>query len=214
MKISFFCEQAPEQGGETPIADCRRVFQRLDPIIREQFIRKKVMYVRNYGSGVDLSWQTAFQTNERAAVELYCRRAPIEFEWKGDDGLKTWQVRDAVAHHPKTGEMVWFNQAHLFHLSNLENDIRESLVAAFEEDNLPRNAYYGDGSPIETFVLDEIREVFREAVIVFPWRQGDILLLDNMLTAHGRAPYIGKRRILVAMAEPTAEDSGCNPLGE
>jgi hypothetical protein len=30
-------------------------------------------------------------------------------------------------------------------------------------------------------------------------------MLDNMLVAHGRAPYKGGRKILVAMAEPYCE---------
>jgi alpha-ketoglutarate-dependent taurine dioxygenase len=202
MRICFFCSEAPLTGGETPIADCRKVYQYLDPQIRDRFIEKKVMYARNYGSKIDLSWQTAFQTTDRAEVEEYCRNAPIDFEWLEDDRLRTRQVRESVAAHPKTGEVVWFNQAHLFHMSNLEEDVRESLQATFEADELPRNAYYGDGSVISDDELDQVREAFRKATVLFPWQHGDVLLLDNMLVAHGRTPYTGDRKILVAMADP------------
>jgi hypothetical protein len=34
---------------------------------------------------------------------------------------------------------------------------------------------------------------------------GDILMVDNMLVAHGREPFSGPRKILVAMAEPFGE---------
>jgi amino acid adenylation domain-containing protein/non-ribosomal peptide synthase protein (TIGR01720 family) len=207
MKICFFCHEGEMEGGETPIADSRRVFQLLDPRTREHFAGRKVMYVRNYGSGIDLDWQTAFQTDDRRQVEEYCRRAPIEFEWKDGDVLKTWQVRDAVARHPQTGEEVWFNQAHLFHISNLDWDVRQSLSSAFGREDLPRNAYYGDGSPIEDSVLDEVRAAYREAEVVFPWQRGDVLLLDNMLVAHGRRPYKGVRKILVGMGEPHSLDA-------
>jgi alpha-ketoglutarate-dependent taurine dioxygenase len=161
-----------------------------------------VMYARNYGSKIDLSWQTAFQTTDRAEVEEYCRNAPIDFEWLEGDRFRTRQVRESVAAHPKTGEVVWFNQAHLFHMSNLEEDVRESLQATFEADELPRNAYYGDGSVISDDELDQVREAFRKATVLFPWQHGDVLLLDNMLVAHGRTPYTGDRKILVAMADP------------
>jgi alpha-ketoglutarate-dependent taurine dioxygenase len=202
MKIGFYCVQPAERGGETPIADSRKVFQRIPPAIREKFIQKQVMYVRNYGNGLDLPWQNVFQTTEKSEVEKYCHNHEIEFEWYGQDCLKTHQICQAVATHPKTGEMVWFNQAHLFHVSNLNPSVREGLLAGFKEKELPRNAYYGDGSPIATSVLDEIREVYQQEAITFTWQAGDVLLLDNMLACHGRNPFVGSRKVLAGMAEP------------
>jgi alpha-ketoglutarate-dependent taurine dioxygenase len=200
-KIWFHCVKAAEQGGATPIAEDRKVFQRLDPKIKEIFMRKKVMYTRNYGEGVDLSWQDTYQTNDRALVAQYCREAKTEFEWKDENRLRTRQVRQAVAVHPKTGEMVWFNHAHMFHISNVEPQVREALLSQFKEEDLPRNAYYGDGTPIETSVLDEIRGVYNEAAVAFRWQEGDIMMVDNFLVSHGREPYTGARKVVVAMAE-------------
>ncbi|MBD1806824.1 TauD/TfdA family dioxygenase [Microcoleus sp. FACHB-SPT15] len=202
MKIGFYCVQPSQQGGETPIADSRKIFQRLDPIIRENFRQKQVMYVRNYRHGLDLSWQNVFQATDKSEVEHYCRNNGIEFEWYDQDSLKTRQICQAVATHPKTGEDVWFNQAHLFHVSNLNSAVREGLFAGFNEEELPRNAYYGDGSPIETSVLDEIRDIYKQEAITFTWQVGDILFLDNMLACHGRNPFVGSRKVLAGMAEP------------
>lgn len=200
-KIWFYCQQPALRRGGTPIASDRVVFGHIDPKIKELFMRKKVMYVRNYGEGVDLSWQEAFQTEDRAAVEDYCRRARTEFEWRGGERLRTRQVRQAVATHPRTGETVWFNHAHMFHHSNLDPAVRESLLSEFAEDELPRNAFYGDGSPIESSVLEEVREVYRQAAVTPGWRQNDVMMLDNFLASHGREPFEGPRRVLVAMAE-------------
>lgn len=200
-KLWFYCEQPPACGGRTPIADDRKIFRLIDPKIKEVFTRKRVMYVRNYGEGADLSWQEVFGTDDRAAVEEYCRGARTEFEWVGGNRLRTRQVRQAVATHPLTGETVWFNHAHMFHVSNLEPHVRASLLAEFAEDELPRNAFYGDGTPIEASVLDEIRGLYNSSAVAFEWQRGDILMVDNFLASHGREPFTAPRRILVAMAE-------------
>lgn len=200
-KIWFYCQQPAQQRGGTPIASDRVVFNLIPRDIKERFIQKKVMYVRNYGEGVDLSWQEAFQTEDRAAVEAYCRKVHSEFEWRGANRLRTRQVRQAIATHPQTLETVWFNHAHMFHISNVEPAVRNSLLSEFKEDELPRNAFYGDGTPIEASVLEEVREVYRQAAVTFTWQQGDIMMLDNFLVSHGRESFVGPRRILVAMAE-------------
>ena len=206
LKLFFACLTPAIDGGETPIADCRRVFQRIDPGIRERFSQKKVMYVRNFGDGFGLNWQIAFQTTRKSVVEDYCRKNNIEATWKSGDCLRTSQVRPAIARHPHTGELVWFNHAVFFHVTTLEPQIRDALLSDFAEKDLPTNTYYGDGSPIEPAVLDELREIYRQETVCFRWQEGDILMLDNMLTAHGRAPYVGPRKIVVSMAAPLTHE--------
>ena len=199
-KVYFFCVEPAPVGGDTPLADSRLVYQAIDKSVRERFVEKGVMYVRNYRPGLDLPWQTVFRTSERAEVERYCASVGMRCEWRGD-GLRTTQVRQAVTVHPVTGETVWFNQAHLFHVSGLEKNLSESMRALYGNDELPRNSYYGDGTPIETSDLDKIRRAYGECAISTEWRRSDLILVDNMLTAHGRTPYQGPRQILVAMAQ-------------
>ncbi|HZN05339.1 MAG TPA: TauD/TfdA family dioxygenase [Pyrinomonadaceae bacterium] len=199
-KIWFYCVQPAKQGGATPVTNERNVFTRIDPKIKEIFMRKRVMYVRNYGDNLDMTWQDVFQTSDKAVVEDYCRRCYTEFEWKERGGLRTSQVRQAVATHPETGDMVWFNHAHMFHQSSLEPEIRALLNQEFDG-NLPRDAFYGDGSRIEDSILDEIREVYLQSAVRFDWQENDVMMLDNFLTSHGRESFIGPRQILVAMSE-------------
>jgi hypothetical protein len=203
MKLWFYCARPAEQGGETVIADGRKVFNLIHPDVRQRFAEKKVMYLRNFGDGFDLAWQDVFQSSNREAVERYCRQAGIEFEWKSGERLRTRQVRRATARHPKTGENLWFNQANLFHVSSLEVKASEALLSLYDQkqEDLPRHAFYGDGSPIEPEALEEIRDAYRRSSMTLGLKEGDILMVDNMLVAHGRAPFTGAREIVVAMAE-------------
>jgi len=200
-KIWFYCDQPPESGGRTPITDDRELLAHIDPRVRQRFADKGVMYVRNYGEGVDLTWQEAFQTEDRAQVEAYCRDAHMQTEWRDGDRLRTRAVRQVLARHPVTGDTVWFNHAHMFHCSNLSPEVRAALLEEFAEDELPRNAFHADGSPIDAAMLDHLRELYWQRAMSFPWLQGDVLLVDNFLVSHGRQPFTGRRRVLVAMAE-------------
>lgn len=206
MNIWFCCLHPAQQGGETPIADNRQVFKLIPPRIRERFMQRQVMYVRNFGDGLGLPWQRAFQTTDPSLVEQMCREAGMQWEWKDWNRLRVRHVCQAVSQHPRTGEMVWFNQAHLFHISNVEPAVRETLLSSFKQEDLPSNAYYGDGSAIEAADLDEIREAFWRAAVTFPWEKGDVLMLENMLIAHGRAPFSGSRKVIVAMANAFSWD--------
>jgi len=202
MKIWFFCVRPAHQGGRTPIADSRRIYQRLPAPVVQKFVEKQVMYVRNYGDRLGLSWQEAFQTDDKRIVEEHCRRDAIEFEWKGENRLRTKQIRPAVRQHPRTGETVWFNHAVFFNIHSLEKAARESLRAGIDDFDLPFNTFYGDGSVIEPVVVEQIYEAYRQEQVAFDWEMGDILMLDNMLCAHGREPFVAPREIAVAMAEP------------
>ena len=201
LKIWFGCLSPAEHGGETPLADSRKVFRSIPRKIRECFVEKQVMYVRAYGKGPGLDWQAVFKTTDRAKVEEHCSRSFMDFEWKADGTLTTRAVRPAVVRHPKTRELSWFNQAQHWHISCLDEATRKSLTTLFAEGDLPRNCYYGDGSRIEDSVMDEILEVYKRLEVSFAWERGDIMVLDNLLTAHARNPFRGERKLLVAMGD-------------
>lgn len=197
-RLWFHCVTASPSGGETPIADSRAIYQNIPNTIRNKFA-EGLLYVRNYGD-FDLPWQQVFNTENRTDVEAYCRRAKIKFEWLDDDGLRTSQLCQGIEQHYKTGEQVWFNQGHLFHVSNLQAEVRESLEDILEPEDMPRNVYFANGSVIPDDVFSEVREVLADQTVIFPWKDGDILMLDNMLTAHARTPFEGQRKVVVAMA--------------
>jgi alpha-ketoglutarate-dependent taurine dioxygenase len=202
-RLFFGCIMAPTKGGETPIADSRLILRTLDPAIVEEFSRKKIKYLRNLhsGKGMGPSWQETFETTDKLVVEKYLREGSLDFKWNEDGGLRLSQVRDAIAYHPKTGEPVWFNQADQFHLSTHPKEVSEAMMKICSTtDDLPQNATFGDDTPMSVPMLDEIRRTVMSCAVLFPWSEGDVLVIDNMLTCHGRMPFEGPRKIVVSMS--------------
>ena len=200
-KINFFCITVAKEGGATPIADCRKVYQGLDPKVREKFEEKGLTYVRNFSEGLDVNWRRFFSTEDKSVVEESCHKAGMTCEWTANDGLRIRQRCRAVLTHPVTGEKSFFNQVQLHHVHCLEPAVRQSLLSIFKREDLPRHVYYGDGSAIEDSVMDHVGEIYEKNAVRFQWQQGDLVSLDNMLTAHARDPYVGPRKIVVALGD-------------
>jgi alpha-ketoglutarate-dependent taurine dioxygenase len=68
-------------------------------------------------------------------------------------------------------------------------------------ENLPYNTFYGDGSEIPDEVIAHLMTAYDSQTVKFGWQAGDLLLLDNMLVAHGRSRFTGERKILTAMGD-------------
>ncbi|MEU6075096.1 TauD/TfdA family dioxygenase [Micromonospora sp. NPDC047074] len=202
LTLFFYCITPPQTQGATPLADVRRVYAEIDPAVREEFVRRRWMVVRNFHPDFGTPWQHVFGTDDRAEVEAYATANRIELEWRGADGLRTRAVRDAVHHRPGSTTPRWFNHATFFHVSTLAEDLQEGLLAMFGTDGLPANTYYGDGGEIPVDVVEHLRAAYRAASVRFDYRQDDVLVVDNMTAAHGREPFTGPRKIAVAMAEP------------
>ncbi len=201
LKQFFFSVVVADQGGETPILDCRRVVELLDPALLARFEEKGLMYVRNFVPGVDVSWQDFFRTEDRTVVERICAESGMTSEWTEAGNLRVKNVAQAVTHHPVTGVKVFFNQVQLHHIHCVPESVRSALTSILAEEDLPRHVYFGDGTSITSEEMDHLGQVFDSAAIRFPWQAGDLLMLDNMLVSHARDPFVGERKIVVAMAE-------------
>ncbi|MGW7256485.1 TauD/TfdA family dioxygenase [Streptomyces sp. NPDC054834] len=199
-RIMFCCARPATSGGETPIVDSRRVFQRLDADLRSEFLAKGVMYVRNYGTGLGLDWREVLRTDDRREAEARCARQGLRSLWRGDR-LRTEAVRPAALRHPRTGVWSWISQAQHWHPACLAPETRAALEATHTPDTLPRQCRFGDGSPIPDEAMAEICRVYAELEVCFPWERGDVLVLDNILVAHARNPFRGPRELLVAMGD-------------
>lgn len=200
--IAFYCEVPPSTAGETPLADCREVLQLLSADLVERFEIKKLRYIQNLPdrAGLGKSWQATFETDDRERVEALLRGRGAEWQWRRDGALRVVELVEPILTHPYTGEEVFFSQAHLWHVSGLDPRTRQALTRMVAEDDLYHHCTFGDGSPIDERDLMEIRRALDAATVALPWRRHDVLLVDNLLVAHGRNPFAGERRILVALA--------------
>jgi len=201
LRQFFFCVIPSETGGTTPLLDSRTVYDALHPVIREQFETKGLMYVRNFAQGIDVPWQEFFHTTEKAEVERVCDESGMTCEWTASGGLRIRQLSPAVVDHPRTGERLFFNQVQLHHVYCLDPETQGSLRQLFAEEDMPRNVYYGDGSPIPDETMAYIGDLYEELCVDFPWEAGDLVAVDNMFVQHARRPFTGQRKLLVAMAQ-------------
>lgn len=207
MTLFFYCIQPPRERGATPLSDVRQVLKTIDPSVREDFSRRGWMLVRNFYAEFGLTWQEVFSTQDCDEVMQHCQANAIDAEWKARGQLRTTSVRNAIYRHPETTDEVWFNHVAFFHLSTLPLDAQEGLRELFSEEDLPSNTYFGDGEPIPDDVIEHIRACYRDAAVRFDYHEGDVLIVDNMLTAHGREPFTPPRQVVVAMTELTRRDS-------
>ena len=207
----FFCEQPSRVGGATPLADIRQVLQCLPADVVARFEHKGLMYSRTFTSGVEPSWESFFGTTDRAAVEQRCREQGTDFEWLDGETLQVRTRCPAVIRHPLTGERAFFNQLQLHHPFCLGEEMREDLLDMFGADRLPRTVSYGDGTLIEDDIMALLGQAYEACAVRFAWRKGDVVMLDNMLTAHARDPYEEPRLIVVAMGEMTARGDVWQP---
>lgn len=199
-RIWFYCDLPSSIGGATPIADSHLVYRDLPEEIRAPFEQKGVLYVRRYDGLLDLSWQDSFRTTDPAVVEAECARQGASFEWLGQNTLVTRLVRPATLALERSEQTVWFNQANLFHTSALPLSVQAAIQSGFRESELPRAAYFGDGSAIAPDMVDHINQTYQNCAYDVKWRRGDVVVLDNQRLAHGRRSFEGERRLLVAMA--------------
>ncbi|QXV63869.1 TauD/TfdA family dioxygenase [Mucilaginibacter sp. 21P] len=203
-RLFFGCIISPGEGGETPLADSRKIYNRMNADLLEEFERKQVRYVRNLhnGEGMGPSWQQTFYTEDLKEVERHCNAMSIDYKWKKDGAIKLTHVRPATRIHPLTGEKVWFNQVDQYHPSHFRKELYEVLLLMADgvEEDLPLYASFGDGTKIPDSTIKEVIDTIDKEVILRPWEKADIVVVENMLVAHGRKAYKGDRQIVVSMA--------------
>ena len=200
--LFFYCDTPSKTGGETPIADSRILYKLFPEKLIREYQAKKLKYVMNLhnGHGFGKSWQQVFETNSKSEIEEILYNRNISFQWRRDEGLQVYEIVQPVFSHYTTKELMFISQAHQWHCSNLEPEVRASLLEYTPEQEFYHYVSYGDDQPLNISDLELTKEVINQIKIEYKWQQGDILFVDNLLCLHGRNSYIGNRKILVSMA--------------
>jgi alpha-ketoglutarate-dependent taurine dioxygenase len=211
--MMFACLRAPTEGGATGVADAPTVLDALPPDLVHRFEREGWLLARSYNDEIGATLSEAFGTEDRSAIEKYCRANAIEFQWQPDGTLRTRQRRSAVVHHPVTGQRCWFNQIAFLNERTLDPEVREYLVDVYGADGLPFTTQFGNGDPISEDVIQLLNSVYEAHTARTPWQAGDLLLVDNLRTALSREPFEGEREVVVAMTD-AVRLADCSPTIE
>ena len=211
--LLFACISAPTKGGATAVSDSPTVLDALPADLVARFERDGWLLTRSYNDEIGASLAESFGTEDRDAIESYCRANAIAFEWQPDGGLRTWQRRSAVVQHPVTGQRCFFNQIAFLNEWTIDPEVREYLVEVYGADGLPFNTRFGTGEPLTEEIVELINQVYEANTVRELWQAGDLMLVDNIGTAHSREAYQGPREILVGMAEPVRL-SAASPTNE
>lgn len=214
--VYFYCHVPPDKGGETFIGDARKVYDAINDKVKQKFVDNGIKYISRYYYKSNLmnfinkiqkghrSWIDVFETDKKEEVEEKCSLNQIQYKWNQNDWLEITRIRPAVHTHPKTNERVWFNQVHTTEYTpKFLGWWRYIGMRLFylRKHMLVDEARYADGSKIPHKDINHIIDVLNDHSIYFPWQKGDVMVLDNILTMHGRAPYKGKRKIMAAMTK-------------
>lgn len=230
-KIFFFCQTAPKLGGETPLCDLRKVLAELPDALRTRFESLAIRYFRVHGAPGEgrfrlwgsRRWSDVFQTDDRREVERRANEAGMKASWQRDGALRLENTLPATRVHPLHGTRAWHNQANLFHpdgpLIEYEHIVRRRwsfralIVRAalrwlsrlrrwfFPRSGYDWNVELGDGSAISTRDIEQLYSVIWRNLACFSWQPGDLVVVDNYSVSHGRLPFHGARRILVALTD-------------
>jgi alpha-ketoglutarate-dependent taurine dioxygenase len=212
--IYFFCEVAPNDRGETIIGDARKIYRDLNPILKERFSEKALTYTSNYYFKSKImawvnklqrshkSWTEVFETTSKEDVEKKCLANEFNWRWLRNDWLQIQQTRPAIINHPVTRETVWFNQIHLYDFSpRLLGWLKYLSAKCFywRKSSRLHEISFSDATKVQRRDIYHVMDVLQENTVAMPWQAGDVMILDNVLAMHGRAPFSGKRRVLTAM---------------
>ena len=199
-RLAFCCLTAPINGGQTQIADVKRVLEYVDPEIVEEFDKRGGWkLIRNFGMGFGPTVEQGFGTTDLNAIQLDCEQRNIELKIIKDNLIRTIQLSPAVKLHPQTCDRLWINHIAFWHTSSMPKAYLQYMSQAFKPEEFPYLTIFADGTNIPDEYVKNIRSAYDKAEVCFDWKQGDVMLVDNYRVAHGRKPFDSERLIVVSM---------------
>ncbi|MCA9051289.1 MAG: TauD/TfdA family dioxygenase [Planctomycetaceae bacterium] len=195
-KLFFYCEQAAEEGGQTPLCRSDVLYGRMQrevPKFAADCESRGLLYSHvmpaadDAGSGMGRSWQSTWKATTREAAEARMRELGYTWQWMDDGCLKVTTPRLPAVRKLPDGRTVFFNQ----------------LIAAFRgwkdtRNDPSKSITFGDGTPLDTEAMKTVIQLADEITFDTPWQTGDVALVDNFIAMHGRRTFKGTRRVLAS----------------
>ncbi|QYY33536.1 TauD/TfdA family dioxygenase (plasmid) [Cupriavidus pinatubonensis] len=204
-RIAFFSRKTAPVGGETTIADARNFVVQMGEDLVAKIASLGIRSALNYGpktGTVDASyvdqdkygWNHAFDTDSPDEVEALCAARGLEPLWHDDGSLTVFATLDPFLDHPQTGQRLYRSGLHRSHTATevLDTEIRKNR-------RYPTGMFLGSAQRLETAEVDHINAVCDRNTHSWEWRDGDVMILDNLQVWHGRNPYQGQRDVQVAL---------------
>lgn len=196
-KLMFFCEQPAETGGATPLCRSDRLWEKLTakfPAFADNCRTKGLKYSNvmppdnDPASGMGRSWKSTLRAETKADAERRLRDIGYSWEWLEGDCLRaTTPILPAVCKLPD-GRETFFNQLIAAHQGwkDLRNDPSRSIT-------------FGDGTLLDADAVKYAAQIGDELAFPVPWQRGDVALVDNFVTMHGRQSFTGTRKVLASL---------------
>jgi alpha-ketoglutarate-dependent taurine dioxygenase len=240
-QLYFSALKAPQSiGGETALADFRKVYEDLPKRLRQKLATKKLRYTRTHSkSGAKkthdvaamLGWPEMFGTSDRGEVERLAAEEGMSMRWEGqnNDIFVSEFQSEPFQLHPESNVPVFFNHANVFHWTSFPAELfasfrrtkdwrflthalkvfaRSVVQHGLLRKKMALHVTFGDGTPISIMEMQQIRKAIHKNMVFNRWQKGDLLLIDNMSTSHGRRPTYDKgRNIVVAWSDPIVKEN-------
>ena len=210
--LSFICIKPSLKGGQTPISNCISTWNDLNSDSKKKFKEYGVRYIRNLRSeeldGEDIhdpdkkTWQKMFETDDKSQVERLCKdEYDYDFEWRDNDVLRICYRKPAFVEFDD-GVVSFANGITGLHGSYFDTGY-DNHYENVEFKDRPHHCLWGNGDEFSNEEIDDIYGSFNGSAVSFDWKEGDILVIDNMKWAHSRNPYQGERLMLALIGIPS-----------
>lgn len=209
-RLFFFCETPAAKGGATPLCRSDVLFERIRvelPEFAADCRNKGLRYSHvmpgsnDAASGMGRSWQSTWNATTQSEAESRMSDLGYSWTWQDHSCLKVTTPVLAATKDLGAGRTSFFNQ----------------LIAAFQgwkdvRNDPGKSIRFGDGSPLDPGTIDRVIQMAEDITFDLHWEAGDVALVDNYMTMHGRRSFEGTRSVLaslVALETGKTESSSC-----
>lgn len=176
----FLCLQPPVSGGETTVCDGAEIVRRLPAEIREAMSRRRLLYVQP-ASPETLTYWLGTPTPTDAQLANQSKSSPYRFVRSQAGVLRVFSR--PLLHPTRFGGRPAFGNFLLF--------ARDYL-------GLPNFPVMDNGQRVPDDWMEAVRRAAAPITAPIPWRQGDLVMIDNSRVMHGRRAIVDADNRLIA----------------